>query len=236
MPGPCPCAWRDEGLRLAVAACGGIAPLARRLELKRSTVSMWRTTPQAHLFAIAKASGIDAEDLRPDLAGWIRLEEKRRWRARAAERLAAVAIGALPGRPPAAETEEGLRDLLVVQAAVSFAARERGVGSGRLWTGTRRPEESARAYAMALALVAARVPATAIAAVFGCTRQNVENAGERYLRARDGDDEDDQDEDGRVIERGRLRHAKAGDPALAAAETRFLELLDGKTDTRGRAA
>lgn len=240
MPGPPPGhgrdAARDAGLQLAIAACGSVNELARRLGYGRRRVGQWHRVPADQVLAVARVSGVDAEELRPDLAAWIEREERIRWRARAAERLAALAIGAVPGRAPDLTIEDGLRDLFVVMAAVEFAARERKVGAGRIWVGKKREEESARSYAMGLALVVARAAATSIAGVFDCTRQNVENAGERYLRARDGDDAEDLDAEGRVIERGRLRHAKAGDPALAAAEARFLERLDGAGEAKGRAA
>jgi hypothetical protein len=94
--------------------------------------------------------------------------------------------------------------------------------------GKSRVDEAARALAMGLALVAGRARATNIAGVLGVSRQNVDNAAERYLRARDGDDPEDfiggGNTDGRgerVFEAGRLRLARAADPHLWALQRRY---------------
>ncbi len=68
--------------------------------------------------------------------------------------------------------------------------------------------------------------------MYDCSRQNVDNACNRYLRARDGDDPDDVDDDGKVVERGRLRAAKLEpDAALWAAEQKFDQLLQKAAGT-----
>lgn len=125
-------------------------------------------------------------------------------------------------------------DLGVIVAAARFAAAERGLtvdqvlrapigGAG----GAPTAEQAARSYAASLAVVTGQVGARVVAGVLGLTRQAVEKAAERYRRSRDGDDADDRDEDDKVMERGRLRNAKAADEALWAAERRSLAQLAG---------
>ncbi|MNV63794.1 hypothetical protein D3C71_1564020 [compost metagenome] len=126
-----------------------------------------------------------------------------------------------------------LLDLGLVVAAVKFAAVERGLASVAVISarggqgGAPTPEQSARALAMGLAVTVGRVSAETVAGVMGVSRQAVDNAAERYLRARDGDDAEDLD-GGRVMERGRLRRAKSADEGLWAAERRFLQQLAGE--------
>ncbi len=129
-------------------------------------------------------------------------------------------------------------DLLTTLSAVYFVARRRKLEMGAVLYGQAKPEEAARSRAMALAAVVGRVSSTAIAGVFGCSRQNVDNVTLRYQRARDGDDPDDLvdvDDEGEehrrdhIVERGRLRRAKGeGDPAIWAEQTKFTAVLEGR--------
>lgn len=220
----------DAGLALALAAAGGQRPLARRTGLALGKIQHWTRVPQPHLLHVARATGLEPEELRPDLAAWIERERMRRIMLRARERFAIAAAAAAGSSELPGEAE--MLGLLHTLAAARFASQARGVQFERILFGPNRPEESARAYAMALAVNVARVSSTAVAGVYGCSRQNVDNASLRYLRARDGDDLDDAEigDDGaaRVIERGRLRRAKeGGDAALWQAEQRFAAVIEG---------
>lgn len=228
---------RDAGLLTAIEAAGGLRALARRIGPSHQAVSKWRTVPRCELFAVASASGVDAEILRPDLADWIKTERTRRLLERARERFA-VRTGMTPGATATvkradmrAETMD-LLDLGLVAAACRFAAAERGVTTRALIGaaaggagGKPTAEQSARAYAAALAVVIGRVPSETVAGFLGLTRQNVDGASERYLRARDGDDPDDGET---VMERGRVRRAKSAEDGLWDAERRFVAELCGE--------
>ena len=126
-----------------------------------------------------------------------------------------------------------LLDLGLITAAVRFAAGERGLSVGAIMGAPRggsggapTPAQSARSYAMSLAVVVGRVKSETVAGLMGLTRQAVDNAAERYLRAREGDAEFAVD--GQVVERGRARIAKAADDGLWAAERRFVAQLAGE--------
>lgn len=219
---------RDAGLQLAIDKAGGVVALARRLGVKHQNLK-WRTAPRGKVFAIAKAAGVRPEEVRPDLADWLRVQERTALldRARARFGIAGPAVIKSVEEPNGAVVE--VFELGVVVFAMRFAAAERAMDLRCLWSAEHHGQaaQSARAYGMALAAVAGRVSTTTIAAVAGGSRQNVDNAAARYLRARDGDAEDAGD-DGRVIERGRVRRAKQPDDALWAAERRFLEGLAGE--------
>lgn len=214
----------DKGMKLAIEGAGGRSALARRLGIDRRNVK-WRRCPKGRLLAVARAAGVDAETIRPDLADWVRLERQRILLDRARERFGLSGPAKITGpQEPLGKMVE-LFELGVAVEALRFAASERGLQVRQLLAAEHhgQPAQSARAYGMALAHVACRVSSTLIASVFGGSRQNVENAGCRYERARDGDGEDA--EAGRVIERGRVRKAKAPNDDLWAAERRFLEGL-----------
>lgn len=232
---------RDAGLALAIEHAGGVCALARRMGVSHQRVSKLRRVPRGQVFAVAQAAGVDPEDVRPDLAGWIKAERDRQWMERARARFAisadakanAVEVWPRSDGRPGVQTMDVL-DLGVIVAAARFAAAERGLtvdqvlrapigGAG----GAPTPEQAARSYAASLAVVTGQVGARVVAGVLGLTRQAVEKAAERYLRSRDGDDADDRDEDDKVMERGRLRNAKAADDGLWAAERRFLAQLAG---------
>lgn len=232
---------RDAGLTLAIDRAGGVCALARKVGMTHQRLSKLRRAPRDQVFALAKAAGVEPEEVRPDLADWIKAEQDRQWMERARARFAISAIEAQrqvevwprsDGRP-GVETMDVL-DLGLVIAAARFAAGERGMTVDRVLrapiggAGTPTPEQAARSYAASLAVVAGGVGARVVGGVLGLTRQAVEKAAERYLRARDGDDDDDKVGD-RVVERGRLRRAKTADEDLWAAERRFLAQLAGGT-------
>lgn len=219
---------REPALHLALNEAGGIRPLARALNRSPGAISEWKRVPRERVFEVAKATGIDPETLRPDLADWIAHRRRQqilmRGRARFALAVGASAVaagGEIPG-------EDDMVDLLMILAAARFVAKERRLDLGHIVNGQSKAEETARSRAMALASVIGRAKHGSIAAFFGCSRQNVDNVTVRYLRARDGDDPDDV-EDGRVVERGRLRVAKTeGDAAIWAEQHKFEAVLDGR--------
>lgn len=229
-------------MALAVEKAGGLLALARGLNAVPSTVSRWNRAPRERLFAIAKVAGVEPEQVRPDLADWIKAERHRDWLERARSRFAIrsgfVGASATVRRErdhaaPDAQTMD-LLDLGLITAAVRFVAAERGLTPGAIMGAARggaggspTPQQSARSWAMALAVVAGRVNSETVAGLMGVTRQAVDNAAERYLRAREGDDADDA-EAGKVMERGRARRIKAADPALWDAERRFVAQLAGE--------
>lgn len=229
---------RDPGLTLALAKAGGVRPLGRMVKLSPQSISGWARVPRERLFDVARATGLDPEQVRPDLTAWIETERKRKWFERAREKFAVaqglggVAVVRSPDRPDPRTLD--LLDLGLVTAGLRFAAEARGLtvravigaptgGAG----GAPSPEQSARSLGMALAVVVGRVNAETVAAVVGVTRQAVDNAAARYLRARDGDDPDDIDADGKVVERGRARAAKAANESVWDAERRFVARLGG---------
>jgi DNA-binding transcriptional regulator YdaS (Cro superfamily) len=58
---------REPGVAAAIAACGGITELARRLGISQPSISNWRRVPAERLLAVEAATGIDRSVLRPDL-------------------------------------------------------------------------------------------------------------------------------------------------------------------------
>jgi TorA maturation chaperone TorD len=58
---------RDEGLRLAINAAGGIGALARSLGIKQPSVSAWVKIPADRVLAVESSTGVRREQLRPDL-------------------------------------------------------------------------------------------------------------------------------------------------------------------------
>lgn len=225
----------DEPLREAVRRSGGRAPFFRRLGLKARP--HWRTTPAERVFEVAKISGLQPAHLRPDLADWLAAESERRAQAEAGPGLTLPDLAeSLADRWDGPSLDAGLTDLWATFASVMFVARERRLKVQAVCYGKGAAAEAARTYAMALAHVVGRASSTNVANVFGCARQNVDNASERYLRSRDGDDPEDhikgQFSDGRprVLEIGsnRLRLAKGADPALWDAQQRFETFLRGE--------
>lgn len=225
----------DVGLQRAIAAAGGRRQLSRALGIRQ--FQRWRRIPQSQLFKTAQVTGIPPEQLRPDLADWIAQELERRRLAESDGGLTLQDLAAsLEDRWDGPVIDTGLTDLWASFAAVMFVAGERRMKVATVCYSADPAAQEARTYAMALAHVAGRASSTNVANVFGCSRQNVDNATERYLRARDGDDPEDhikgQFEDGRprVMELGsnRLRLAKTADPKLWAAEGRFEKFLRGE--------
>lgn len=231
---------RDAGWQRAVEAAGGIRALARAVGVQRQAVQNWLRVPQDRVFQVARLTGLAPALLRPDLADWI-VQERGRQRWEAARETFSLVRAAVPIALPAgrASLDQLSVDLLTTLAAVRFVAGERELAIGLVIAGRRRPEMGARSWAMGLAHVGAGASSTVVGGFFGTSRQNIDNAAERYLRARDGDDPDDfilgNDGRERVIERGRLRPAKAAALDLWAAETRFKALLEGPGETRKRA-
>ena len=227
----------NTGLAKAVRACGSRHALADKLGINHSAVGKWRQVPEQRLAAVAAATGIAAEDLRPDLATRLRLDRQQQALNRARERFSlagATAKVKSPSQPRA--TAVDLFDLGLIVAGQQFAARSRGFTTSQVMGADMHGQavKSARAYGFALAMVVGRVSSTLIANVLGTSRQNVENASERYLRARDGDEAADWDDpafdpsmEGHVIERGRRRPRKSPSEQLWAAEAEFLNWLEG---------
>ena len=58
---------RNPGLRKAIKAKGGIAPLARSLGIKPSSVCVWTKTPANRVIEVEKTTGVNRRELRPDL-------------------------------------------------------------------------------------------------------------------------------------------------------------------------
>jgi DNA-binding transcriptional regulator YdaS (Cro superfamily) len=60
-------AKRDEGLRRALQAAGGINGLARLLGMTAPSVLVWRRVPSHRILQVERVTGIPREELRPDL-------------------------------------------------------------------------------------------------------------------------------------------------------------------------
>jgi len=58
---------RHPSLVDVFVAVGGIAELARQLNVTRQAVSLWDKVPLKHLRAVSKMTGIPRQQLRPDL-------------------------------------------------------------------------------------------------------------------------------------------------------------------------
>jgi TorA maturation chaperone TorD len=58
---------REEGLRLAIEAAGGVGALARGLGIKQPSVSTWHRVPAERVLAVETVTGVRREVLRPDL-------------------------------------------------------------------------------------------------------------------------------------------------------------------------
>lgn len=229
----------EPGLEAAIRKARGIRPLARAIGVRPQSIGGWRRVPRDRLFDVARVAGMDPAEIRPDLADWCAVEKDRQWRERAQARFGIAKAGEAVTVRPSREVERpdrrtmNLLDLGLITAAARFAAGERGLSLAAVMAapkggagGAPTPAQSARSYAAALAVVVGRVNAETVAGLFGLTRQAVDNAAERYLRSREGDDEFA--ENGQVIERGRPRKAKAADPVLWAAERRFVAQLTGE--------
>lgn len=57
----------DAGLAAALEALQGPAAMARLLNVTHSAVAQWRRIPPHHVLSVARATGIPAQKLRPDL-------------------------------------------------------------------------------------------------------------------------------------------------------------------------
>ena len=58
---------RDEGLRLAIAAAGGVGSLARKLGIAQPSVSAWKNVPAERVLTVESATGVSRAQIRPDL-------------------------------------------------------------------------------------------------------------------------------------------------------------------------
>ncbi len=58
---------RDEGLRLVIAAAGGVGSLARALGIAQPSVSAWKNVPAERVLTIETATGVPRSKIRPDL-------------------------------------------------------------------------------------------------------------------------------------------------------------------------
>ncbi|MEJ1158062.1 molecular chaperone TorD family protein [Prosthecomicrobium sp. N25] len=58
---------RDEGLKQAIEAAGGVGMLARALGIAQPSVSNWSRVPAERVISVELVSGIDRSVLRPDL-------------------------------------------------------------------------------------------------------------------------------------------------------------------------
>lgn len=62
-----PASVREDGVRLAIEAAGGVAALARGLGISQPSVSTWRRVPADRLVAVEALTGVARQKLRPDL-------------------------------------------------------------------------------------------------------------------------------------------------------------------------
>ena len=60
---------RDQGLKEAIRAAGGVSELARQLGISQPSVSNWTRVPAERVVAVEAATRIDRAILRPDLFG-----------------------------------------------------------------------------------------------------------------------------------------------------------------------
>jgi hypothetical protein len=58
---------RDPGLEIALAAAGGVNALARIVDRRSATVSVWTHIPVPHCATIEAALGIPLHEQRPDV-------------------------------------------------------------------------------------------------------------------------------------------------------------------------
>ncbi len=228
-----PCRPKLGCLNLPLPAMG-IRRLAREIGLSHQTICGWTRVPQSRLFRVAAITGLAPEALRPDLAPWISEEKARRRMMAAFERFgsAPTISPALATRPPSNDDLFKI-DMVITLQACWFVAERRSLGFPSVMVEKKPEPSAARSLAMALAHIPGRASSTHIALTLNVSRQNVDNASERYLRARDGDDPEDV-VDGRVIERGRPRRPKAADPELWALEEQFTAVLAGEAKEKRR--
>ena len=58
---------RDQGLKDAIRAAGGVGSLARSIGISQPSVSNWSRVPADRVLSVEKATGVDRAALRPDL-------------------------------------------------------------------------------------------------------------------------------------------------------------------------
>ena len=81
---------RDNALKEAIDAAGGVGALAKEIAVSRQAISQWERVPGNRVLAVEKATGVSRYRLRPDLYGDAQaaprpinaaaLELLRRWR------------------------------------------------------------------------------------------------------------------------------------------------------------
>jgi DNA-binding transcriptional regulator YdaS (Cro superfamily) len=58
---------RDEGLRLAIEAAGGVRALAQALGISAPALLEWKRVPASRILQVEAVTGVKREKLRPDL-------------------------------------------------------------------------------------------------------------------------------------------------------------------------
>jgi hypothetical protein len=58
---------REPGLEIALAAAGGVRPLARLVNRSPATIALWRRIPQEHVQIVSDKLQISRQELRPDI-------------------------------------------------------------------------------------------------------------------------------------------------------------------------
>jgi len=56
-------------IRFACAKAGGMAALARKLDISRQAILQWDRVPAERVLEVEKATGVSRHDLRPDIFG-----------------------------------------------------------------------------------------------------------------------------------------------------------------------
>lgn len=58
---------KNEALRRAIDAAGGLAKLAEPLGISMQAISQWDEVPPLRVLAVERVSGVSRQELRPDL-------------------------------------------------------------------------------------------------------------------------------------------------------------------------
>jgi len=125
---PAPSGVREDGVKLAIDAAGGVAALARGLGISQPSVSAWRRVPADRVVAVEDLTGVKRELLRPDLfasVGTNRPESEREARAidpiDAARAQEYLLLAALLTRPPTKELLARIGAMRVDATALGMA-------------------------------------------------------------------------------------------------------------------
>lgn len=57
----------DAGVKAAVKAAGSLRKLGHALGISHQTIALWKRVPDKYILRVEKVTGIDREQLRPDL-------------------------------------------------------------------------------------------------------------------------------------------------------------------------